>query len=63
MAENFLDLILTNFPSFKLNALLRPGRLFHNFSNGLGFISKNHFLHTFFSSKNRKITDIHPTLP
>ncbi len=38
MAENVLDLILTNFPSFKLNALLRPGRLFQKLSSGLRFI-------------------------
>ena len=38
MAENFIDLILTYFPSFKLNAILRPGRLFQKLSSSLGFI-------------------------
>ncbi len=40
MAENFLDPSLTNFPSFRLNALLRPDRLFQKTSSGLGFIYK-----------------------
>ncbi len=37
-ANIFLDPILTNFPSFKLNADLGPGRVCHKLSSGLGFI-------------------------
>ena len=63
LVEKFLYPILTNFPSFKLNALLRPGRLFQKLSCGLGFIENNNYLTLFFLSKNRKITDIRPASP
>ncbi len=33
-----LDSILTNFPSLKFKTPLRPSRLFHELSSGLGFI-------------------------
>ena len=54
MAEHFLDPIFTNFPSFKLNALLRPGRLFQKLSNGLHL--KEYFFTPF-------LNDIRPALP